>query len=141
MNINSENKVSVDVARVELERWFKACKFKDRKIEANRDNEGGASLEDMLTEAICDGLVVINEEGVLTQKLEFPFKNGKDSLTFKARIHVRDVRNASKGIQPNDRHGSIVATVAARTGENKGLIDEMDLSDFDVTSAIISYFL
>lgn len=137
----ANKKTSIEVAQVEIQRWFKACRFKDKKIESNKGEDGAEGLEDTLLEGICEGLITVDEAGILSQKLEFPFKSGKESLTFKPRLLVKQLRIANMGINPNDAHGRVVAAVAARTGENKNIIDELDTSDFDISSAIIAYFL
>lgn len=141
-------KVSIKVAREELKRWFEKSRFKDNKISRFKpedEEKEEESIEGLILEAICSGAVVIDEEGMISQKLDFPLKKGNevflDTLKFKPRLTVGEVNRVSNGVKPGDQRANMIANTSARTGNPKSVLELMDAEDFDTTALIMAYFL
>lgn len=134
------DKISLDLATLEFEKWLDFKKIKDRKREANKDQE------EILIDAIKNNNLIISEDFNLEYNLEFPLKNDDgdatlESLSFKPRLKVFEINNKMKGVKSNDVDGRVLGYIAASTGKNTGLLKKLDTEDYSIAQAIIMYFL
>ena len=133
-----DNKVSAEVAKLEIEKWLDHKKVSERKRESNKE-----SIE-LLQDAIADGCLALNEvDFTLTQFLKVPIVSEKNTekLIYAPRITVGKVYNHLQGLKPTDADGRLHAYAAALTSNPKELIKNLDLADYDIVTAIVVFFL
>ncbi len=132
--------VSKEVATKDIDRWLDYKKVRDSKREANKE------YIDSLVAAVCDGLLVVNDDLTITQTLLFPIedKEGKDAfktLEYKARLNVSLLHLHMNGIKPGDNDGRLLAHVAALTAKPKELIKKIDTEDYGIALSIAVFFV
>ena len=135
-----DNKMSLELATQEFEKWLEYKKVKSRKREVNKDQE------EILIDAISNGNLVVTDEFNLSYELEFPIKNEDGDislgvLTFKPRLRVSDINSKMKGVKSNDVDGRVLGYIAASTNQNTGLLKRLDMEDYGICQAVIMYFL
>jgi hypothetical protein len=103
---------------------------------------------DKVVRAISRGVVVI-ENGVITQRLQFPVKAKDnesivlDKLVFNQRVAVRDREEIFKNINDKDAGEALLAQrkfCSKLTGVDMILLGKVDLFDAKVTDQIVSVF-
>lgn len=141
--------MTVSLAEKELEKWFDYRKVKERL----RNNPDESLGYDVTRQALIDGFVfghlVFNpENGILTQKLEWPIEKGDSKevvvkeLNWKPRIKERDLTEPMKGIKATDSSGRMKAYISAYTGVDRNQLGSLDLaSDYSLAQMINTYFL
>lgn len=139
---NRREVVAYDVAVTEVENWLKSRNLPERKIASDEVRP----LIEKIADAISFGDVVIQEDGSVLQKLVEPItsKDGDvvlKELVFKPRLKYGDVRKSMQGMKTTDADGRMMAYLAASTGQPSAYFDKLEVSDFGVSTAIISFFL
>lgn len=139
-------KISEEQALQELQNWYDRKKFSRTKLKAVAfsENPESPTAQDILTDAISEGALVINEDGSLSLQLEFPTLDGEgiSELKFKARMTLGEKTEATKGLKPDDGEGRLIAYIAKLTNQPQGVIKALDAGvDFERAGAIAVYFL
>jgi hypothetical protein len=129
-------KVSEDIALKEFERWFESKKLPQSK----RKNEY-ETIENEMIQAICDGLLVVNEDNTLTLQLVWPLSSPQQltELKFKHRIQTSELQTKTAWAK-DSREKKITATIATLTDQVGGIIGALDPVDYDKAACIASYF-
>ena len=129
--------VSRDVAEQEIESWLSIRKVRQKKIEGNEDQ-----MENLI-EAVQEGLISVNDDGVLTQKLNWPVGENDylKELKYKVRLKVADSHKHLSGLKAGDMDGRMLAYVCALTNQSKTLIGGMDSDDYGIANSIVVFFL
>lgn len=131
-------KISKDVATEDFEKWLDYKRISDRLREKNQDSE------ETLIGAIEDGLLTVNEDMTLTQRLQFPTEGDSPitELKYKPRLKMFEKENAVKGIKPTDADGRMRGYIQQLTGAPKGVIQKLEAGDdVQIAQAIAFYFL
>ena len=133
-------KVSLDQAKKEVNKWLDFKKVDNDKRDENTENI------DALAKAISLGYLILDKDHNFIQDLKFPIEDSEGSpvqsqLKFKPRLTVGEVNKVSNGVKPGDQRANMIANTSARTGNPKAIIDLMDAEDFDTTALIMAYFL
>jgi hypothetical protein len=132
------NKITQDIAEKDVKRWLDARRTSTKKIE---------SMESSIKEMegyVMDGKLIVDEDGLLTQILDFPI--GEESfikeLKFKNRISVGDIQKRMTGnnVKSGDIDGRLMVYASALTDKLFAQIAKMDSSDYSVTSTVASFF-
>lgn len=129
--------VSEDQARREIAQWLDVKRVSARKREQYKDQE------DVLTEAIMAGDLVVGDNG-LELNLLFPTNDGEGVkvLKFKNRLTVGERQATTKGVAANDSEGRLIAYIAALTDQPVGVIKKLESGeDYERASSIAVYFL
>ena len=126
--------ISIEVAQAEIQKWLDGT-----KVMASKQAASKSDIE-LLTDAVCDGLLVVNEDLTLTQKLLYPLE-GVTELTYKARLSVSDPASRLKEFKADDIHGMILAFVATLTQKPNALIKNIDRKDYRISTAVAGFFL
>ena len=131
------SKVNRELAEETVNKWLEHKRVK----QAKRENYA-ASIDNM-TAAVEDGSLILNEETFdLEYSLDYPIGESKIGvLKFKPRVTVGEINKRLKGVSPKDADGRVVAYVAALTGQNTGVIEMLDTSDYDICQAISVFFM
>lgn len=133
------NKISRELAELEIEKWLEYKKVSDRKKEAYKDGI------ETLIDSVCEGLLVLRpEDHVLEQTLKIPIGSGDTEikkLEFKPRIKISSVHNHLAGVKSSDGDGRLCAYIAALTSKPKDIIKGMDTEDYSVGQSIAVFFL
>lgn len=129
--------VASEVAILEIEKWL------DHKKITARKREDLADTINLLSDAVSDGILVLDEKFNLIQTLSEPVGTEKitSKLTFKPRLQVGAVYQHLQGIKGTDVEGRIFAYAAALTENPKELIKKIDTGDFNIVQAIVVFFL
>lgn len=129
-------KVSQEVAEKEIESWLDYIETGRKKKEA------GADLKEILVDAVMDGILVLNEDKTLTQKLKFPLgeKEEVKILTYKPRVKLQTMRVCTQGIKNTDALGLQAGVISALTGTDRNIINQMEMVDFNIGQAISVFF-
>lgn len=130
--------MTIDLATQEVTKWLDFKNVPDRKREANADHI------EALAEAIANGKLILQEDKVFTLKLSFPTgEDGKgiSELNFKPRVKVSTLSAQLQGMKPGDGVGIMVGYISALTGEVKGVIKDLDLSDYEIAQSIAIFFI
>lgn len=129
------SKVSMDIAKNDVEKWLTFKKVNDKKREAFKVNI------DAIAESISEGILILNEDFSFTHKLLFPI--GEESkvseLKYKARLSVNELQNALSGKSGMDAR--ILATAAALSNQPKKVVESMDTEDYNVAGSIAVFFV
>jgi len=125
--------VSIEVAEQDIERWLDGTKVMPSKREAAK-----ADIE-IMTEAIQDGLLVINDDLTITHKLLFPLE-AVDELTYKSRLTVEEPKSRLRQFKSDDVHGMIHAYVATLAKQPLAIIGKLDRKDYRISTAIAGFF-
>ncbi len=132
--------VSLDIARIELEKWLDYKKVSEAKKESSKESI------DLLVDAISNGSLVLADNLSLIQTLDFPIKDkdGRDAyktLEFKPRLTVGDVHSNLQGIKATDAAGFIIGYVAALISQPKEFVRKLDVQDYGIAQAIALFFV
>lgn len=129
------SKVSMDIAKNDVEKWLTFKKVNDKKREAFKVNI------DAIAESISEGILILNEDFSFTHKLLFPIgEEAKVSeLKYKARLSVNELQNALSGKSGMDAR--ILATAAALSNQPKKVVESMDTEDYNVAGSIAVFFV
>ena len=128
-------KISEDIALQDFERWFDS-----KKLSGSYRKESYEVIEKQMVEAICDGNLIVNEDFTLTLKLAFPLTapNEVNELNFVHRIQTGTLQARTAWAKTQEQ--KLLATIAALTGVEGGVIRALDSSDYSRAGAIASYF-
>ena len=125
--------VSIEVAQAEIQKWLDGT-----KVMASKQAASKSDIE-LLTDAVCDGLLVVNEDLTLTQKLLYPLE-GVTELVYKSRLSVGDPASRVKEFKADDIHGMVLAYVATLTQKPNALIKNIDRKDYRISTAVAGFF-
>lgn len=130
-------KVNVETAQDDVNRWLEIKKVGESKRQSMNDSINN------LVDAVADGTISIDSEGMITQNLKFPLGEDKSitALTYKPRISVGEAKKWLKDIKAGDIDGRLTAYVAALTGQAKEVINKLDSEDNGVAQSIAVFFL
>lgn len=130
--------IDAETAKQDVERWLDGIKVSKSDRVSKKDAIKG------ITTAVCEGLLVINDDFTLTHKLQFPVgevqKDVLTQLNYKSRLAVGDPLPFLRRFKPDDVHGMIMAFVAALTVQPLGIITKLDRRDYKVCSNIATFF-
>lgn len=130
--------VDIEVAKLEVEKWLDYKKIRSGKRQSLTDNI------ESLEEAICEGIIVLDDKMNLVHHLLFPLEKEDDKveiLTYKPRIKLETLHIHLQGVKPGDADGRITAYIAAVSGQTKGLIKKLDTEDSGIAQAIALFFI
>lgn len=125
--------ISIEVAQAEIQKWLDGT-----KVMASKQAASKSDIE-LLTDAVCDGLLVVNEDLTLTQKLLYPLE-GVTELVYKSRLSVGDPASRLKEFKADDIHGMVLAYVATLTQKPNALIKNIDRKDYRISTAVAGFF-
>ncbi len=130
-------KVSLDVAEEEINKWLDCKRVNAKKRESYED------YIETLINAIADGFLTLSEDNALVQKLRFPLENESplSELSYKPRLKVSTIHTHLNGVKSSDADGRICAYVAALTSKPKDVIKGLDTEDYSIAQAIAAFFL
>ena len=134
------NTVDQETAIADFERWLTIKKIREQKRQEN------SKFEDVIISAIVDGILTIDENGYITQKMSFTIEDSEKNpvlpeLKYMPRIPMKLLNIKLKGVDSSDADKRQIAYMAALTQQNMGLLEKMDTEDHRVAQAIIMYFL
>ncbi len=128
--------VSKQVAEQELNAWMDYKKIYPKSrvtLEAPISH---------LVDAIMYGDVSISADThIITQKLKEPVSGLFDSLTYKPRMNVSDVKKYLSGIKAMDGDSRTTAYICALTDKGPSQIDRLDTEDNKTAQAIAVFFM
>jgi hypothetical protein len=133
-------KVASEIATAEVNKWLELKKIGEKKREDKKD-----SIDAMIG-AICEGLLIIDEKGFITQKLKFQIKDesGKvelEELKYKPRLSTAQIQACLAGTKLTDLYALPIALIAALTDQSKSIIKLLDSEDSSVGQSIANFFL
>lgn len=131
-------KVSPEVAEKEVNKWLDHKKVDENKRASNSDNIAALKL------AIEEGyLTYDSKENIFVQKLKFPIGDGESikEFKYKSRLKMSEVQTRTKNVKASDAFGMVTAYICALTGQNSGLVSELDTEDHRVAQSIAVFFL
>ena len=132
-----QNKLTRELAILEVESWLNFKQIGDRKREANK-----ASV-DTIIDAIMEGTLSLKEDKTFVHTLKFdtggeiPVK----VLEYSPRLKVSVVKTCLQGVAASDADGRICAYVAALTSKATGIINALDTEDYSLAQSIAVFFL
>ena len=131
-----------EMAKQEIEKWLDFKNVSQRK----REKKETKNNIETLTDAICDGDLVLDENHNLVLTLRNPVedKDGKvqlDKMTFKPRLLLEDVESHLINVKPENTIGMLAAYTSALTSIGSGLTKKIDTDDNKTAQAIVMFFL
>ena len=137
--------VDIETAKLDFDRFVEALNINERKLIAlKQDSASGKNPVDELIELIQYGLVVIDSDGKLVYKLQYPIKAaGTDNIVLSEvkcvgrRISVGEMEKNMVGKNDVEKSRKIIAYMCSI---NSALVSQMD-DDFVVLSTISAFFL
>lgn len=130
-------KIDLKTAKAEFDKWAEAKKLSKKILEKHKDDE------ETIIDAIQEGVLVLDEELMFTQYLNFPIeKISLTQLTYPLRITEGELSASTKGIRGvDDLIGQMaIGYVSALTGEVKSHIRALDSVDMAIAKAIAAFF-
>jgi hypothetical protein len=131
-------KVDFDTAQNAVNQWLDAKKIRTIKREAHSEY-----IEDLVS-AVQEGVLIVNDDNTLTQKLAFPVGPDEsiDELKYKSRLKGAEMDKRMKGVKPGDGDGRLNAMIAALTGQTINIPRTLDSStDKSLALSIAVFFL
>lgn len=131
------DKVDRQKAESEVNSWLDKKKVFQSTRETNKDNI------DLLVDAICEGVLTMDQEFEFTHKLLHPFGEQEQitHLTYKSRLNDKMLRPYLKGVKSDDGDSRLLAYIAALTGTPRAILEGMDSLDKKISMAIAVFFL
>jgi hypothetical protein len=130
-------KVANEIAVQDFERFVESLKISERKLEKLQEEKAE------LINLIMEGLIIINEDGKLIYKLQYPIcdKDNQPVLTEMKfggrRITVGEMEKKMIGKNDVEKARKMIAYM---TGTNSALLEQMD-DDFVALGTISAFFL
>lgn len=130
-------KVSVEVARQEVNKWLDHKRVSVKRREELKENI------DRLVDNISEGLLVLNEKFELVQELLFPVGEGGaiKKLTYKPRLKQGEISKKIAGAKSSDVGSYVRAYASALTDQPSAIIAELDSEDYNLANQITVFFL
>ena len=131
-----EEKIDFETASKNVESWLDHKKIRPNKREAHKEY-----VEDMIS-AVQYGILVINEDFTITQKLDFPIPGDEplEVLTYAPRLHGAALDARMKGVKNGDGDGRLNAVIAALTKQSINIPKKLDTSTDKSTALSIAIF-
>ncbi len=132
------SKVSEEIAEQELSTWFERNNISEEKIEAFADSAK------VIKKGICNGHLILNEDGKLTQKLISPIGSKIspiNDITFNTRVNRKMVMPHLNGVKTGDSDGRLLAYMTASVGINKMILAELMPEDQVLADNITVFFV
>lgn len=134
-----EEKVSMEVAIQEIERWMDYKKIKAKKREASR------AFIDIMVDAVASGNLIVEEDHKLKMILDFPIEGeggGIKEITFLARITEINKDPYRRNIKTDTFEGQTMLTLCALTRQPINVIKHLDEgTDRSLAEAIALFFM
>lgn len=133
-----EEKVNRDTATAEVNKWLDAKKITSAKRVTYKDH-----IESMV-DGVMFGTLSIGTDNVITHTLEIPIEIAgatTNSITYKPRLTVADVKAKTANIKGSDSEGRILAYLSALSGVTVAVLERMDTGDFGVAGSIALFFM
>ncbi len=131
-------KVTREVAQSELDSWLDKKKVFQSKRESHQDHL------DLMVEAMCEGCLVLKEDGKFVQTLLTPVgtdDNSIKTLEYQSRLNRKMVQPYLQGLKTNDGDGRVLAYLAALTGQPKNILNTLDSEDQRIADSIVVFFV
>lgn len=130
--------IAKDIAEKEVNDWLTRIDFSEGQ---RKDFEANINI---MVNAVQNGTVSIDPKtNDVTQKLKRPF--GKEEkitqLKFKTDISVSEINQYKKGIDHDSDNRNTIAYICASTGNLASIIEQMNARDFNVSTAIVLFFV
>lgn len=132
--------VDPQTAIADVERWLD---FK--RIRRNKREEHAKAIDD-ISSGIEEGLITIDDDCNLVQKLIWPIEadngSGTAQLKWQSRVTSKQLGQRMKGVDISNGIKSTDAIIAGVTGEAIGIIEKLDTStDKSLANSIAVFFL
>lgn len=131
------SRVSREVAEADVCRWLDLKRVRNRKRENSKDQ-----IENMI-DAVEDGVLSIDEDGVITHQLSFPIGDEvkKESISYKLRVSAGEIKKRTQRVGITDWDGRVTAYISALTGESENAVNRLDSDDFNIANNIALFFM
>jgi len=129
--------VSKEQAVLEVEKWLDA-----KKISASQREEHSEFIK-ALAEYISEGDLTLNEDNTFTHTLKWPIGLGESitELVYKFRLNPKQLKPYLSGVKAGDGNAMIYAHICALTGQNSGIITELDQEDIKIARSVAVFFV
>ena len=140
-------KLTKEQAKAEFDKWAEFKHLRENKRKAFE------AQEEIITEALQYGDIVLKDDFTLEYKLIYPIQTDTGEevvsvLKFKPRIRKQDMISHYRGIKVDDADKRVLATIAALVDKSestipitKNLIGKLYTEDMEICEAIAVYFL
>lgn len=130
--------ISIEAAREEVKQWLNNLEVDEEK----QNDPYVSAVVKNIAKAVSKGLLVINENGTITQKLIDPLgENGvTTSITYNKRYRIGDYHDKMKKVASGDTLAVMIAKLSVLSGLPELLFNKMMKDDFDVASNITVFF-
>ena len=133
-------KISKEVALKEVQKWLD---YKKVDVETIDDID---KQIDALALSISKGYLVLTKDFSWEHNLKFPIeKEGGavacSKLVYKPRLKLSEVERATERVDMKSSFQLIRAYITALTGQNSGIIKNLDTADQKIATAIALFFL
>jgi hypothetical protein len=136
------DKVNREQAEKEVENWL------DKKKVFQETRERYKEHIEIITEAVINGALILNEKSEFEHTLLFPLGEGKnddsamiEKLTYRLRITDKLISPHMRGVKSDDVDGRLNALIAAITTQSKSVISNLDSGDKRISTAIGIFFM
>lgn len=128
--------VNRSVAIQDITRWLD-----EKKVRESKRTEFKQHIDGLIS-AVEDGLIIVNEDGTITQSLLWPIGEKEiGELTYKMRLNYEMVKPYLKNIQADNGNERLIAYACALTGESSGILNKLDSEDSVIMQSIAVFFL
>jgi len=126
-----------ELAEKEIQKWLDFKKVSQTKRKDKKD------AINVLVNAITDGNLVLTDNLLLEQTLNFPL--GKDTkitkLVYKNRLSVAEIQQETSNMASTDVYAMIGAYIACLTEQPKAIVFLLDTEDYSIAQSIASFFI
>jgi len=129
--------ISKEVAEEEVTKWLDDLDVSQE----TRDGHFIAPVIKDIVKAVQRGLLVINEDGTVTQTLTTPLAGGATKeIKYSSRYKIGDWHKKVRGIPKDDSIGIMLAKLSLLSGEVVAVFEKLDNKDYGIATNIAVFF-
>lgn len=131
-------KIAFEIAKQEVDKWLS-------EIDYTIDPEDQSEVSSLktITNAICDGVLILNDDCSFTQNLKQPI--GKEiiinSFKYKTRLTTGEIQEGVSGTKGSDVDGRFIGFISKLTSQPKAIVKAMDSRDYKIGMSIAVFFM
>lgn len=136
MDVVKKDKVTLEMAELEVNKWLDSKKISVKRREALAENI------EKLVECVMTGELVLTESNEWTHNLLFPLGDGSiKTVTYKNRLNGDEIQKKIQGLKAADSTAIVNAYICALTNEPAAAILKMDTEDLGVARSVVIFFM
>jgi hypothetical protein len=130
--------VSKEVAENDVSAWLDYIRIR----KTQRESEFAKVYINHIIESVMEGLLIINEDKTITQKLLSPIGEGgiTKEIVYNSRFEVGKMIDAMSLVKSNDEASKTIAVLSLLSNKPVGMFKKLERSDYVIAEKITLFF-